>query len=133
MNLEKLLAKQELCINDNPPSCLATCPIHVDVKGFIEQVQKGDFEEAYKILQKRMPMAKVISRVCDHPCESVCVRKDKGGSISINNLEKAIVEYGKNLKKRSLPIPDNNKKVAIIGGGISGLTCGIDLRKKVIL
>lgn len=130
MDLEKLLAKQELCINDNPPSCLATCPIHVDVKGFIEQVQKGDFEEAYKILQKRMPMAKVISRVCDHPCENVCVRKDKGGSISINNLEKAIVEYGKNLKKRSLPIPNNNKKVAIIGGGISGLTCGIDLRKK---
>lgn len=130
MDLDKLLAKQELCINDNLPSCVAMCPIHVDVKGFMEQIQKEDFQEAYNILQKRMPMAKVISQVCDHPCQNVCVRKDKGGDISIGDLEKAVAQYEGTVKKRSLPIPDNNKKVAIIGGGISGLTCAIDLRKK---
>lgn len=130
MDLEKLLAKQELCINDNPPSCVAMCPIHVDVKGLTEQIQNEDFQEAYKILNKKMPMAKVISRVCDHPCQNVCVRKDKGGGISIGNLEKAAAEYGDAVKKKNLPIPDNNKKVAIVGGGVSGLTCAIDLRKK---
>ena len=99
MDLEKLLAKRELCINDNPPSCVATCPIHVDVKGFMEQVQNKNFEKAYNILEKRMPMSRVIARVCDHPCENVCVRKEKGGSISISEVEKAIVEYGFHKKK----------------------------------
>lgn len=130
MDLEKLLAKRELCINDNPPSCVATCPIHVDVKGFMEQVQNKNFEKAYNILEKRMPMSRVIARVCDHPCENVCVRKEKGGSISISEVEKAIVEYGFHKKKEGPSIPTNNRKIAIIGGGISGLTCALDLEKK---
>ncbi len=130
MDLEKLLAKRELCINDNPPSCVATCPIHLDVKGFMREVQNGNFEKAYDILEKRMPMAKIIARVCDHPCEGACIRKDNGGSISISEMEKAIVEYGFHKKKKDFPIPPNNKKVAIIGGGISGLSCVLDLEKK---
>ena len=130
MDLEKLLAKRELCINDYPPSCVATCPIHIDVKGFMGQVQNGNFEKAYDILEKRMPMARVIARVCDHPCENACVRKDKGGSIAIGEIEKAIVEYGYHKNKKEFPVPSNNRKIAIIGGGISGLTCAIDLEKK---
>jgi NADPH-dependent glutamate synthase beta subunit-like oxidoreductase len=130
MNLEKILATENLCINDNLAPCIASCPIHVDVKGFIEQIQKGDFKSAYKILQKRMPMAKIIARVCDHPCYNSCVRNNKGGSVLISDLEKAVVQYGANAKIKKLPIRDNNKKVAIIGGGISGLTCAIDLRSK---
>lgn len=130
MDLEKLLATENLCINDNLAPCIASCPIHVDVKGFIEQIQKGDFKSAYKILQKRMPMAKIIARVCDHPCYDSCVRNNKGGSVLISDLEKAVVEYGANAKIKKLPIRDNYKNVAIVGGGISGLTCAIDLRSK---
>ncbi len=130
MDLKKLLETEQLCINDNLPPCTATCPIHVDIKGFMEQIQIGNFKKAYEILQKRMPMAKVIARVCDHPCQNACVRKHKGGSILISDLERAVIEYGSSANIRSIPIPDNYKKVAIVGGGISGLICAIDLRKK---
>lgn len=130
MNLDKLLEKENLCINDYPAPCTSTCPIHVDVKGFISEIQKDNFEKAYDVLAKKMPMVEIISRVCDHPCEDHCVRKDFGGSISINSLERAVVEYGKEKKKKGPAMPKNNKKIAIIGGGISGMTCAIDLQKK---
>lgn len=130
MDLERLLKKEELCINHIPPSCVAACPIHIDVKGFMKSVQKGDFEKAYDVLEKRMPMANIIGRICDHPCESKCVRVNNGGALSISEIEKAIVEYGYNKKKKTLPIPPNNKKIAVVGGGISGLTCALELKRK---
>lgn len=130
MNLDKLLEKENLCINDYPAPCTSICPIHVDVKGFINEIQKNNFQKAYNILAKKMPMIGIISRVCDHPCEQHCIRKDFGGSITINLLERAVLKYGEGKKKKGLPIPKNNKEVAIIGGGISGMTCAIDLKKK---
>ena len=48
MDLKKLLETEQLCINDNLPPCTATCPIHVDIKGFMEQIQIGNFEKSYK-------------------------------------------------------------------------------------
>lgn len=130
MDLEKLLSLQEKCINDNPPACNTECPIHVDVKGLIGEIKKENFEEAYKILKKRMPFTNVIGLVCDHPCEASCVTKIDGKAISIHELEKAAVIYGSKAKIKTLPIPKVNKKIAIIGGGVSGITCALDLNQK---
>lgn len=130
MDLEKLLSTQEKCINDNPPACNTGCPIHVDVKGLIGEIKKENFEEAYKILKKRMPFTNVIGLVCDHPCEASCVTNTDGKAISIHELEKTAVIYGGNAKIKTLPIPKVNKKIAIIGGGVSGITCALDLNQK---
>ena len=91
MDLEKLLSVQEKCINDNPPACNTECPIHVDVKGIILEIRKGNFEEAYRILKKRMPFTNIIGLVCDHPCENSCVTNIDGKAISIHELEKAAI------------------------------------------
>ena len=130
MDLEKLLSVQEKCINDNPPACNTECPIHVDVKGIILEIRKGNFEEAYRILKKRMPFTNIIGLVCDHPCEVSCVTNVEGKAISIHELEKAAVIYGGHAKIKTLPIPKNDNRIAIIGGGISGITCALDLNQK---
>ena len=130
MDLDKLLAVQEQCINDNPPACNTECPIHVDVKGFICEIRKGNFEEAYRILKKRIPFINVIGLVCDHPCETLCVTNTFGNAISIHELEKAVVIYGGRAKIKTLPMPKVDKKIAVIGGGISGITCAYDLNQK---
>lgn len=130
MDLNKLLSLQELCINENPPSCNTQCPIHVDVKGFIEQMKKGDFEEAYRILKKRIPLTKIIGIACDHPCEEKCVTSDNGKAISIHELEIAAILYGGMAKIKSLPMPKIDKNIAVIGGGVSGITCALDLIRK---
>ncbi|BCZ46471.1 hypothetical protein psyc5s11_25380 [Clostridium gelidum] len=130
MDLEKLLAVQAKCINDNPPACNTECPIHVDVKGIILEIRKGNFEESYRILKKRMPFTNIIGLVCDHPCETSCLTNVDGKAISIHELERAVVTYGGMAKIKTLPIPKNDKRVAIVGGGISGITCAYDLNQK---
>lgn len=130
MDLNKLLSIQEKCINDNPPACITQCPIHIDVKGFIEEIKKGNFEESYRILQKRMPFTRIIGQICDHPCENHCETSGNKKAISIHELEKAVVAYGKEAKIKSLPIPKINKNIAAIGAGISGITCAMDLNAK---
>lgn len=130
MDLEKLLNKEKLCIMDEPSACIAKCPIHVDAKTMLQEVCKGNFDKAYKILAKKMPFPKVISRICDHVCENVCLRKDIGGSVSISEIEKAIIKYGTSKSVKSFPIPKNNNTIAIIGGGISGISAAESLDKK---
>jgi len=130
MDLDKLLSIQELCINDNPPACNTECPIHVDVKGFIGEIRKGNYDEAYRILSKRIPFTNVIGLVCDHPCENYCVTNIDGKEISIHELEKAAVIYGGKAKIKKLPMPKVDIKIAVIGGGISGITCAYDLNQK---
>jgi glutamate synthase (NADPH/NADH) small chain len=131
MDLEKLLEKEKLCITDYPSACTATCPIHVDARAFIAEMQAGNFKKAYTILSKRMPFPTIIGRICDHPCENACVRKSLGGAIAISELEKIVVQVGSNAsRKKTYPIPKKDKHIAVVGGGISGVTAAFDLSKK---
>lgn len=130
MDLNKLLSRQDLCIADEPSACIATCPIHMDVKSFIEEIEKADFKKAYKVMAKKIPFTRIIGNICDHPCENACVRNQFGGAINIHELEKAVVKLGFSSNKRTIPIPKNGKKVAVVGAGISGITAAFDLEKK---
>lgn len=130
MNLDKLLETGNRCIHSEPPVCNSSCPVHLDVIGFVAEIEKGDFEKAYKLMEKRIPFANLIGKICDHPCEDVCTRKEFGGSIQISELEKIVIDLGYTPPKKTLPLPKNKGKVAVIGGGLSGITVAADLNKK---
>ncbi|MGI6702770.1 MAG: pyridine nucleotide-disulfide oxidoreductase/dicluster-binding protein [Clostridia bacterium] len=130
MDLDKLLEKSEGCIYDEPPACTSCCPVHMDIISFVSEMEKGEFDKAYKIMEKRVPFARIIGSICDHPCEEVCVRSDLGGAVKISELEKAAVSYGFSPPKKTIPIPKKKGRVAVIGGGISGMTAAFDLDKK---
>jgi NADPH-dependent glutamate synthase beta subunit-like oxidoreductase len=130
MDKEKLLKTGDRCIYDEPAACTAWCPIHIDVAAFAAEMEKGDFNKAYKILEKRMPFARVLGMICDHPCESACVREAAGGTIRISELEKAAVKHGYKPPKKALSIPKKAGKAAVIGGGLSGLSAALELDRK---
>jgi len=130
MDNEKLLKTGDRCIYDEPAACTAWCPIHMDVAAFVAEMGKGNFNKAYKILEKRMPFTRVLGMICDHPCESACVREAAGGAIRISELEKAAVKHGYTPPKKALPIPKNAGKVAVIGGGLSGISAALELDRK---
>ena len=48
----------------------------MDVKSFMEEIEKGDFKKAYKIMAKKIPFTRIIGSICDHPCENACVREN---------------------------------------------------------
>jgi len=130
MNLDKLLETGDRCIHKEPPTCTAQCPVHLEIIDFLAEIEKGNFQNAYKLMEKKLPFYNIIGRICDHPCEAPCERSKAGGSIRISDLEKAVLEYGAYKPKKVWPLPKNKGKVAIIGGGLSGLIAAVDLDKK---
>ncbi|MHC1719499.1 MAG: pyridine nucleotide-disulfide oxidoreductase/dicluster-binding protein [Clostridiaceae bacterium] len=129
MDSEKILEMESRCIADNPPACSATCPFHVDVKVFLDEIKKGNFERAFRQLEKKVPMVNILCRICDHPCEKACIRSDFGGAISISMLERTVVS-AVSIGKKDMDVAKNGFRAAVAGAGISGLTAAVELMKK---
>lgn len=130
MEQKDLRNLENKCIQESPPSCTATCPIHVDVKVFLTKIQEDKIDDAFKVLHKKQPFPGIIGRICDHPCQLTCKRQEVGDSINIADLEKYCIENNTYLPKKVLLSPQKNKRAAIVGGGLSGLTAAYDLAKK---
>ena len=130
MDLDKLLEISNQCIHSEPPVCVASCPVHMDVIAFVSEIDKGDFAAAYKIMEAKIPFSRLLGKICDHPCETHCVRKDVGGSIRISELEKSVIDLGYTTPKKPFLLPKNKGNVAIIGGGLSGSVAAVELDKK---
>lgn len=129
MDLEGIRQRETLCTQEEPPACTAICPMHVDARGLCTSLAKGDFNAALTLYQKAIPFPGIISRVCDEPCRAACKRREKGGSIRLRDLERAAVELGQTKHKRSF-LPSREARVAVVGGGLSGLTAAVELARK---
>lgn len=129
MEKNELIAWENKCIQEEPPECTSACPLHVDARLFLKEIQKGDWDSAYKVLHKTMPFPGILGRICDHPCEEKCKRGAAGGPIAIGALEKFCVEKHSG-KKRVQPLPRKNHRIAVLGAGLAGLTATWDLLKK---
>ena len=130
MDLDAILEISNQCIHLEPPTCVASCPVHMDMLAFVAEIEKGDFSKAYKIMENKIPFSRLIGKICDHPCENSCVRKTLGGSIRISELEKTVIDLGYTPPKKAFPLPKTKGTVAIIGGGLSGCVAAVELDKK---
>ncbi|MBK8900940.1 MAG: FAD-dependent oxidoreductase [Anaerolineaceae bacterium] len=117
------------CIQDEAPPCQATCPLHVDVRGILAALGQGDFLTGRAIFVKSVPFPGIISRICDEPCRGVCHRGKIGDTIAIRALEQACLPLD-TARPPVKPLPARGKRVAVIGGGLSGLTAAFDLARK---
>lgn len=115
------------CVEEQAPACTAACPVHMDARAMLGHVREGRFKQAYEVLARAVPFPSIISRICDHSCESVCLRAQAGDALRIHRIERACVAFG----RCELPLRTQRAarrgRVAIIGGGLSGLTAAVDL------
>ena len=131
--VEMALDEAARCLNCKNHPCMSGCPVNVPIPRFIEQVVKGDFEEAYKIITTASSLPAVCGRVCpqEAQCESKCVRGIKGESVGIGRLERFVADYHLQHADENIEKPvSNGHKVAVIGSGPAGLTCAGTLAKK---
>lgn len=120
---------EDHCIQEHLPPCTAVCPIHVDVRGVLAELGRGNVAAALAVLNKTLPFPGIIGRVCDHPCQTACNRKDAGEALEIAALERACADWGG--PPAALKVfPKRGKRVAVAGGGLSGLTAAFDLVRK---
>ena len=130
MDPRELQELEELCIQDDAPFCQAACPLHVDVRTMLEALAQGDFEQAARTYAKKVPLPAILSRICDEPCRAICKRGEAGGAISIQLLEKSCAELAGFPVDKGRPAVRRTERVAVIGGGLSGMCAASELARK---
>ncbi len=107
--------------------CKSACPVETSAQGYIALIAEGRFEDAYRVASEPNPFPSVCGRVCAHPCETACSRGSVDDPISIASLKRFVCDVAAPQEPPE-PLPvTNDEKVAIIGGGPSGLPCARDL------
>jgi 2-oxoacid:acceptor oxidoreductase delta subunit (pyruvate/2-ketoisovalerate family) len=112
--------------------CNHACPAGNDIRGFLRVLAENkDYEQAWHILTRTNPFPAVCGRVCPHPCEGGCNRRDFDEPLAINCAERAIGDFGleNNLQHKKL-IDTRKEKVAVIGSGPAGFSCAFHLAKR---
>ncbi len=120
----------EDCLQDEPAFCMVACPFGLDVRDFIEKLQRGAFQAAYKAYQNAVGFPGLVSALCPEPCKESCLRGACGGAIELRLLEQASLAFARNTEATSYNVPPKPWKVAIIGAGPSGLACALRLAEK---
>jgi NADPH-dependent glutamate synthase beta subunit-like oxidoreductase/Pyruvate/2-oxoacid:ferredoxin oxidoreductase delta subunit len=125
----------------NPP-CRISCPSGNDIRGWLTVIAQREktglslekaSDQAWYIEVETNPFPAVMGRICPHPCETDCNRKEKDGAVAINSVERHLGDWGIE-RKLELPKLDEGglyeEKVAVIGAGPSGLSCAYQLARR---
>jgi NADH-quinone oxidoreductase subunit F len=110
--------------------CINACPLGQEVPGYISLVAEERFEEAIRLIRQTNPMPGVLGRVCHHPCMGVCVRGQTDEPVNIPKIKRfaADMARAKGISVDFQAAKDKEEKVAVVGGGPSGLAAAYHLR-----
>lgn len=104
--------------------CETMCPAHVNIPGYIALTAEGDYAGAVNMVRKDNPFPTACGFICEHPCEERCRRTLIDAPINIRGIKKFACDNMPADKVAAPPaLPKTGKKIAVIGGGPSGLTC----------
>lgn len=126
---EKLNQQASRCMNCGVPFCHNGCPLGNVIPEFNDAVYRKDWKEAYSILSSTNNFPEFTGRICPAPCETACVLGINQPAITIEEIEKHIIEiaFEQGLVQPVKPNLRTGKKVAVIGSGPAGLAAAAQL------
>lgn len=125
----KLNQQAARCMNCGVPFCHSGCPLGNIIPEFNDAVYRKSWAEAYEILSSTNNFPEFTGRICPAPCESSCVLGINQPPVSIEEIEKHIIEiaFEKGLVQARKPLVRTGKKVAVVGSGPAGLAAAAQL------
>jgi len=128
---ETAMKEASRCLQCKNPTCVAGCPVEINIPAFITKIKEGDFQGAISKIKQTNALPAVCGRVCPQElqCENSCILGRKGEPVAIGRLERFCADWER--AQGEVPIPpieaSTGKKVAVVGSGPSGLTVAGDL------
>ena len=105
-----------------PVPCVALCPAGVDIPGYMALVGEDRCADAVRLIRKDNPFPVACAYICEHPCEARCRRNMIDDAINVRGLKRYAVDHAGEVPQPTCA-PATGKRVAIVGGGPSGLSC----------
>ncbi|ABQ27793.1 dihydropyrimidine dehydrogenase subunit A [Geotalea uraniireducens] len=123
INSAKKPAAEFSYIDKYTAPCQDKCPAHIDIPAYIEGIKDYHFGHSLAAIRDNMPLPSVCGRVCPHPCETACRRKNVDEPISIMVLKRSASDYEwqHKIEPPMQPKPRKSKTVAVVGAGPAGL------------
>jgi heterodisulfide reductase subunit A-like polyferredoxin/uncharacterized protein with ACT and thioredoxin-like domain len=107
--------------------CVRACPANLSAQGYVQLIHAGKYDESLQLIMDRLPLPGTIGRICPHPCESDCRRREVDEPVAICSLKRFVADQA---DWSALPVPEiprKNQTVAIVGAGPAGLSCAYHL------
>ncbi|MGI9249513.1 MAG: FAD-dependent oxidoreductase [Woeseiaceae bacterium] len=126
---------------EKSPPCQVQCPNSGDIRGWLGIIaQHGKigltldeaYDQAWEKIAELNPLPATMGRICPHPCEDRCTRRDKDGSISINAMERFLGDWGIS-RALSLPGPSagsHPESIGVIGSGPASLSFAYQMARR---
>jgi formate dehydrogenase beta subunit len=111
------------------PPCNNACPAGEDIQAWLAHAQAGRFQKAWLKLVEDNPFPAVHGRVCYHPCETSCNRKDLDSAVSIHAVERFLGDLASEQGWKPPVGASTGKRVLVVGAGPSGLSAAYHLRR----
>jgi len=126
---DKLNQQSARCMNCGIPFCHNGCPLGNIIPEFNDAVYRQSWKEAYEILNSTNNFPEFTGRICPAPCESACVLGINQPAVTIEEIEKHIIEiaFQKGFVQPRKPHMRSGKKVAVVGSGPAGLAAAAQL------
>jgi glutamate synthase (NADPH/NADH) small chain len=132
-DIDRSIVEAQRCLDCKQPLCIDGCPVEIDIPGFITLVLRGDYVGAANKIREANYLPAICGRVCpqETQCEELCVLGKKLTPVAIGKLERFVADYEMrhNLFQAPAIAEHRPEKVAIVGSGPAGLTCGAELAK----
>lgn len=115
------------CRNGQASPCTAACPYGLDVRGLVQKIRRGSFRGAYNLMEEQLLFPRTLCAICGAPCRGACADRSGIDPIRLPELEQAVFDYCSERKPSRFRIPPKAEKIAVVGAGLSGLSCACTL------